>query len=140
MAREEDLMKQVEELKRKLREVEEEKEEMRRGLEEEESETRRGREEPRGGEYMLRGSGAGGFASMTMGSGVHVEQQGTEHNDMRQFYFPSGHLNAHLNTCPPRFPTDPAKVPAWRHRMMLFLNSHGLGYSKAKYQPRQHHQ
>ena len=48
---------------------------------------------------------------------------------MRQFYFPSGHLNAHLNTRPPRFPTDPAKVPAWRHRMMLFLNSHGLGYT-----------
>ena len=130
MAREEDLMKQVEELKRKLREAEEEKEEMRRGLEEEESETRRGREEPRGGEYMLRGSGAEGFASRTMGSGVHVEQQGTEHNDMRQFYFPSGYLNAHLNTRPQRFPTDPAKVPAWRHRMMLFLNSHGLGYTE----------
>ena len=73
MAREEDLMKQVEELKRKLCEVEEEKEEMRRRLEEKESETRRGREEPRGGKYMLRGSGAGGFASRTMGSGVHVE-------------------------------------------------------------------
>ena len=43
MAREEGLMKQVEGLKRKLREVEEEKEEMRRGLEEEDSETRRGR-------------------------------------------------------------------------------------------------
>ena len=140
MAREEALMKQAEELKRKLREVEEEKEEMRRGLEEE-SETRRGREEPRGGEYMLRGSGAGGFASRTTGSGVHVEQQGTEHNDMRQFYFPSGHLNAHLNTRPPRFPTDPAKVPARRHRIMRFpqLSRSGV-HSKANYQPRQHHQ
>ena len=87
MAGEEGLMKQVEELKRKLREVEEEKEEMRRGLEERESETRRGREEPRGGEYMLGGSGTGGFTSRTMGSGVHVEQQGTENNDMRKFIF-----------------------------------------------------
>ena len=124
MAGEEDLMKQVEELKRRVREVEEEKE-MRRGWEEEERETRRGREEARGGEYMLRGSGAGWFASRTMGSAVHVEQQGTGNNDMRQFYFPSGHLN----TRPPIFPTDPAKVPAWRHRMLLFLNSHGLGYT-----------
>ena len=98
---------------------------MRRGWEEEERETRRGREEARGGGYMLRGSGAGGFASRTIGSAVHVEQQSTENNDMRQFYFPSGHLN----TRPPRFPTDPAKVPAWRHRMMFFLNSHGLGYT-----------
>ena len=138
MAGEEDLMKQVEELKRKLREVEEEKEEMRRGWEEEENEEMRrgskkarvgeeprGREEARGGEYMMRGSGAGGFASRTMGSAVHMEQQGTEKNDMRQLYFPSGHLN----TRPPRFPTDPAKVPTWRHQMMLFLNSHGLGYT-----------
>ena len=72
----------------------------------------------------MRGLGAGGLASRAMGSAVHVEQQGTENND-RQFYFPSGHLN----TRPPRFPTDPAKVPAWWHRMMLFLNSHGLGYT-----------
>ena len=89
MAGEEDLMKQVEELKRKLREVEEEKEEKRRGLEEEESETRRGRKEARGGEYVIRGSGTGGFASRTMSFGVHVEQQGTEHNNNRQFYFPN---------------------------------------------------
>ena len=131
-------MKQVEELKRRLREVEEEKEEMRRGWKEEEREgmrrgrkearvrgESRGREEARGGEYMLRGSGAGGFASRTMGSAVHVEQQGMENGDMRQLYFPSGHLN----TRPPRVPTVSAKVPAWRHRMMLFLNSHGLGYT-----------
>ena len=54
MAGEEDLMKQVEELKRRVREVEKEKDEMRRGLEEEGREARRGREETRGGEYMLR--------------------------------------------------------------------------------------
>ena len=73
---------------------------------------------------MMRGSGAGGLASRAMGSAVHVEQQGTE-NNYRQFYFPSGHLN----TRPPRFSTDPAKIRAWRHRMMLFLNSHRLGYT-----------
>ena len=86
---------------------------------------------------MMRGSGAGGLASRAMGSAMHVEQQGKENND-RQFYFPSGHLN----TRPPKFPTNPAKVPAWRHRMMMFfLNSHDLGNTvKAKYQPWQHHQ
>ena len=41
----------------------------------------RGREEARGGEYMMRGSGAGGLASRPMGSAVHVEQQGTENKD-----------------------------------------------------------
>ena len=46
-------------------------------------------------------------------------------NNDRRFYFPSGRLN----TRPPRFPTDPAKVPVWQQRMMLFLNSHGLGYT-----------
>ena len=46
-------------------------------------------------------------------------------NDDKRFHFSSGHPN----TRPPKFPTDPAKVPAWRHRMMLFLNSHGLGYT-----------
>ena len=116
MSGEEDLMKQVEELKKMLREVEEEKEEMRRGREEARVRGEsRGREEARGGEYMMKGSGAGGLASRAMGSAVYVEQQGTEKNE-RLFYFP-------------RFPTDPAKVPAWRHRMMLFLNSHGLGYT-----------
>ena len=112
MSGEEDLMRQVEDLKN-IREAEEEKEEMRRG-----------REEARGREYMMRRSGAGGLASRAMGSAVLVEQQGTEIND-KQIYFPSGHLNIR----PPRFPTDPAKVPAWRHRMMLFLNYHGLGYT-----------
>ena len=144
MSGEEDLMKQVEELKRRLRQVEEEKEEMRRGWEEKEREgmrrgreearvrgESRGREEARGGEYMMRVSGAGGLASRAMGFAVHVKQQGTENNDMRQFYFPSGHLN----TRPPRFPTDPAKIPAWRHRMMLFLNSHGLGYAVKQTSP-----
>ena len=71
-------MKQVEELKRKIREAEEEKEEIRRR-----------RKEARGGEYMMRESDAGGIASRPMGSGVHVEQQGTEHNNNRQFYFPN---------------------------------------------------
>ena len=125
MSGEEDLVKQVEELKKNTREVEE-KEEMKRGREEAKvrGESRR-REEARGGGYMMRESGTGGLASRTMGSAVHVEQQGTENNDMRQFYFSSGHVN----TRPPRFPTDPAKVPAWRYRMMLFLNSHGLGYT-----------
>ena len=125
MSGEEDLMKQVEELK-KIREVEEEKEEMRRGREEARVRGEsRGGGKARGGEYMMRVSGAGGLASRAMGSALHVKQQGTENNDMRQFYVPSGHPN----TRPPRFPTDPAKVPAWRHRMMLFLNSHGLGYT-----------
>ena len=105
---------------------EEEREEMRRGREEARVRGElRGREEAREGEYLMRVSGAGGLASSAMGSAVHVKQQGTENNDMRQFYFPSGHLN----TRPPRFPTDPAKVPAWRHPMMLSLNSHGLGYT-----------
>ena len=96
----------------------------------------RGRGEAREGEYMMRGSGAGGLASRAMGSAVHVEQQGRENND-RQFYFPS----EHLNTRPPRFLTDPAKVPAWRHRMILFLTSHGLGYTvKQTVNPVKHHQ
>ena len=137
MSGEEDLMKQVEELKKMIREAEKEKEEMRRGREgtRERGKSRgrgearergksRGREEARGRQYIMRGLGAGGLASRAMGSAVHVEQQGTENND-GQFYFPSGHLN----TRPPRFPMDPAKIPAWRHRMMLFLNSHGLGYT-----------
>ena len=93
MAGEEDLMKQVEELKKKLREVEEEKEEIRRGSEEARVRREsRGGEEAREGECMMRVSGAGGLASRAMGSAVYVEQQGTEKNDMRQFYFPSGHL------------------------------------------------
>ena len=71
-------MKQVEELKKKLREVEEEKEEMRRGREEARVRREsRGGEEARGGEYMTRVSGAGGLASRAMGSAVHAEQQGT---------------------------------------------------------------
>ena len=119
MSGEEDLMWQVEDLKEKIGEAEGGKEEMGRGRE-----GVRGKEEARGREYMMRGSGAGGLASRAMGFAVHVEQQDTEKND-RQFYFPSGHLN----TRPPRFPTDPAKVPAWRHGMMLFLNFQGLGYT-----------
>ena len=84
-----------------------EKEEMRR--EREETRVRgesRGKEEARGGEYMMRVSGAGGLASRAIGSAVHVKQKGTENIDMRQFYFPSGHLNIR----PPRFPTGPAKA------------------------------
>ena len=103
MAGEEDLMKQVEELKRKLREVEEEKEEMRRGWEEEENEEMRrgskearvggesrGREEARGREFMMRESGTGGIASRAMGSAVHMGQVGMDNNNNdRQFYFPN---------------------------------------------------
>ena len=111
MSGEGDLREQVEDLKRRLREVEEKK----RVAEEEKEEMRRGREEVRGAEDVLRGSGAGGLASRSIGSAMHVGQQGMD-NDDRQFYFPSGHLN----TRPPKFRTDPAKVP---------LNSHGLGYT-----------
>ena len=67
MTREEDLMKQVEELKRKIREVEEEKEELRRR-----------RKEAWGGEYMMRESGADGIASRAIGSVMHVGLQGQE--------------------------------------------------------------
>ena len=109
MSGEEDLMKQVEELEKMLREAEEDKAEMGRGREEARVRGEsRGRGEERRREYTVSGSGAGGFASRAMGSAVHVEQQDTENNDMKQFYFPSGHLN----TRPPRFPTDPAKVSA----------------------------
>ena len=61
------VMKQVEELKRKIREVEEEKEEIRRR-----------RKEAWGGEYMMRESGAGGIASRAIGSVMHVGLQGQE--------------------------------------------------------------
>ena len=67
MTREEDLMKQVEELKRKIHEVEEEKEELRRR-----------RKEAWGGEYMMRESGADGIASRAIGSVMHVGLQGQE--------------------------------------------------------------
>ena len=76
MAREEDLMKQVEELTRKLREAEEEKEEIWRR-----------RKEARGGEYMMRESDAGGIASRAMGSAVHMGQLGIDNNNYRRFYF-----------------------------------------------------
>ena len=103
MAGEENLMKQVEELKRKLHEVVEEKEEMGRGWEEEENadmrrgskEARvggesRGREEARGGEYMMRASGTGGIASRAMGSAVHMGKLGMDNsNNDRQCYFPN---------------------------------------------------
>ena len=79
----------------------------------------------RGREDVMRGSGAGGPAGRAMGSAMHMGMQGQQgiKNDDRRFYFSSGHNR------PPKFPTDPAKVSAWRHRMMLFLNSHGLGYT-----------
>ena len=96
-------MKQVEELKRKLCEVEEEKEEMRRGWGEEEDEEMRkgskearvggesrGREEARGGEYIMRESGTGDIASRAMGSAVHMGQLGMgNNNNDGQFYFPN---------------------------------------------------
>ena len=120
MSGEEELREQVEELKKRVREAEQEK----RVIEEENNEMNREREGVRGREDVMRGSGAGGLAGRAMGAAMHVGQQGVE-NDDRRFYFPSGHPN----TRPPKFPTDFAKVPAWRHRMMLFLNSHGLGYA-----------
>ena len=99
MSDEEDLMKQVEELKKMIREAEEEKEEMRRGREgaRERGKSRgkgearergksRGREEARRRQYVMRGLGAGGLASRAMGSAVHVEQQGTENNDGQHNY------------------------------------------------------
>ena len=133
MSAEEDLRKQVEELKKRVREAEEEK----RVAEEENKEMRRGRKGVRGREHVIRGSGAGGLAGRAMGSamdvglqgqdGMHVGMQGQQgmENDDRRFYFSSGHPN----TRPPKFPTDPVKVPAWRHWIMLFLNSQGLGYT-----------
>ena len=84
----------------------------------------KGREEVREREDMMRGSDAGGLASRAMGSAIHEGQPGMDNHD-REFYFSSGHLN----TRPPNVPTDSAKVSAWRHRMMLFLNSHGQGYT-----------
>ena len=59
--------------------------------------------------------------------GVYVgmqRQQGIKNYDGRSYF-----LSGHPNTRPLKFPTDLAKVPAWRHRVMLFLNSHGLGYT-----------
>ena len=77
MAREKDLMEQVEELKRKIREAEEEKEEIWRR-----------RKEARGGEYMMRESDAGCIASRAMGSAVHMGQLGIDNNNnYRRFYF-----------------------------------------------------
>ena len=70
-------MKQVEELKRKIREAEEEKEEIWRR-----------RKEARGGKYMMRESDAGGIASRAMGSAVHIGQLGIDNNNnYRRFYF-----------------------------------------------------
>ena len=77
---------------------------------------------------MMRGSGAGGLANRAMGFTMLVEQQGTENND-RQFYFPSGHLN----TRPPKFRM------AASDDVFPQLSRSGV-HSKAKYQPRQHHQ
>ena len=121
MSGEEDLKEQVEQLQKRVMEAEEGK----RVAEEENKEMKRGSEGVRGREDVMRGSGAGGLAGRAMGSAMHMEMQGQQgmENDDRQFYSSSGH------TCPPKLPTDPAKVPVWRHRMMLFLNSRGLGYT-----------
>ena len=123
MSREEDLREQVGQLKQRVREAEEGK----RVAEEKNKEMRRGREGMRGREDVMRVSGAGGLVGRAMDSATHVGMQGRQgmENDDRRFYFSSGHPN----TRPPKFPTDPAKVPAWRHQMILFLNSHGLGYT-----------
>ena len=77
MSSEEDLREQGEGLKRRLREVEEEK----RVAEEEKEEMRRGRKEVKGTEGMMKGSGAGGLASRAMGSAMHVGQKGMENSD-----------------------------------------------------------
>ena len=69
MSSEEDLRKQVEELKKKIRETEEEKQ----VAEEVNKQLKREREEGRGREDMMRGSGAGGLAGKAMGSAMHVE-------------------------------------------------------------------
>ena len=83
-------MKQVEELKRKVREVEE-NEEMRRGREEARGRGEsRGREKARGGEYVMRESGTGGLASRAMGAAIHMGQLGMDNNNNdRRFYFPN---------------------------------------------------
>ena len=102
-------------------------------------EERKGRRERKGrcdeGIGCWRASGQGDGlcnACVTAGTGryaCHVGMQGKQstrmENNDRRFYFSSGNPN----TRPPKFPTDPAKVPAWRHRMMFFLNSLGLGYT-----------
>ena len=125
----------MEELKKRVREAEEEK----RVAEEDNKEMRRGRERVRGkgrcdeGIGCWRASGQGDGlcnACRTAGTGrygMHVGMQGQQgmENDDRRFHFSSGHPNIR----PPNFPADPAKVPALRHRIMLFLNSHGLGYT-----------
>ena len=74
MSGEEDLRQQVEELKKRVREAEAEK----RVAEEENKKMRRGREGVRGGEDVMRGSGAGGLAGRAMGSAMHVGLQGQE--------------------------------------------------------------
>ena len=71
-------------MKRKIREAEEEKEEIWRR-----------RKEARGGEYMMRESDAGGIASRAMGSAVHMGQLGIDNNNnYRRFIF-STNSNSH---------------------------------------------
>ena len=98
MAREEDLMKQVEELKRKIREAEEEKEEIWRR-----------RKEARGGEYMMRESDAGGIASRAMGSAVHMGQLGIDNNNnYRRFYFLNKQQQSQMVVADVNFVSDAA--------------------------------
>ena len=66
---EEDPRKQVEELKKKIREAEEEKQ----VAEEVNTQLKRKREEVREREDMMRGSSAGGLAGKAMGSAMYVE-------------------------------------------------------------------
>ena len=122
MPGEEDLREQVKELKKRVREVEEGK----RVAEEENKEMRRGREGVREREDVVLGSVAGGLAGRAMGSAMHVRMQGQQgkENDDTRFFFERASEHP-----PTKFPTDPAKIPAWRHRMMLFLNPYGLGYT-----------
>ena len=69
MSGEEDPRKQVEELKKKIKEAEEDK----HVAEEVNKQLKREREEVRGRKYMMRGSGAGGLAGKAMGSAMHSE-------------------------------------------------------------------
>ena len=125
MSGKKDLREQVDEMKKRVREAEEEK--------------RRGSEGVRGREYVMRGSGAGGLAGRVMGSamhgglqgqeGMHVRMQGQQdmENDDRRLFFSNGHPN----TRPPEFPTDPDKVPARGYRMMLYTPQTGADHERA---------
>ena len=151
MAGEEDLMKQVEELKRKLREVEEEKEEMRRGWEEEENEEmRRGSREARvGGESSERkgrsertGIYAEGIRCWRvceqdngLCSACGTTMYGKQRYETILFSErTSEHPSTNISDGPRQGTSMSASDDAFPQ-----LSRSGV-HSKAKYQPRQHHQ